>query len=93
MPTATYLVAGCKPWNRRVFDELITKLPGKWHFVDSPQQLTPKRIEALNPRYIFFLHWSWKVYDDIINNYECICFHMTDVPYRRGGSPLQREGG
>lgn len=21
--------------------------------------------------------------------YECVCFHMTDVPYGRGGSPLQ----
>lgn len=20
---------------------------------------------------------------------ECVCFHMTDVPYGRGGSPLQ----
>ncbi len=21
--------------------------------------------------------------------FECVCFHMTDVPYGRGGSPLQ----
>lgn len=42
-----------------------------------------------NPKYIFFLHWSWKVPLEIINNYECVCFHMTDVPYGRGGSPLQ----
>ena len=27
--------------------------------------------------------------DEIINEFECVCFHMTDVPYGRGGSPLQ----
>jgi len=27
--------------------------------------------------------------EEIIENFECVCFHMTDVPYGRGGSPLQ----
>lgn len=89
MPVINYLVVGRQPWNRRVFDEALSTLPGEWHFIDAPQQLTLKRIEALVPRYIFFLHWSWKVPDEIIDNYECVCFHMTDVPYGRGGSPLQ----
>lgn len=26
---------------------------------------------------------------DIWENHECVCFHMTDLPYGRGGSPLQ----
>lgn len=84
-----YIVAGSKPWNRKVFDEVISKLPGKWYFVSSPQELTLDSVKRINPRYIFFLYWSWKVPDEIINNYECVCFHMTDVPYGRGGSPLQ----
>jgi methionyl-tRNA formyltransferase len=84
-----FIVAGSKPWNRRVFEEVINKLPGKWYFVSSPQELTLDSVKRVNPRYIFFLHWSWKVPNEIINNYECVCFHMTDVPYGRGGSPLQ----
>jgi methionyl-tRNA formyltransferase len=27
--------------------------------------------------------------DEIINNFECVCFHSSDVPYGRGGSPIQ----
>jgi methionyl-tRNA formyltransferase len=42
-----------------------------------------------NPKYIFFLHWNWLVPESIWKNHECVCFHMTDVPYGRGGSPLQ----
>ena len=84
-----YLVVGYKSWNRRIFDEVISKYSGKWSFIESHEQLTLRSVRKLNPRYIFFLHWSWKVPTEIIKEYECVCFHMTDVPYGRGGSPLQ----
>jgi methionyl-tRNA formyltransferase len=87
--TKTYIVAGCKPWNRRIFSEVISKYPGQWHFIGDREQLSLDAVRVLDPRYIFFLHWSWKVPEEIIKEYECICFHMTDVPYGRGGSPLQ----
>lgn len=84
-----FIVAAMHKWNRRVFDDLIRPLPGVWEFVDSRQGL----VHALNggpaPRYIFFLHWSWKVPDEITEGHECVAFHMTEVPYGRGGSPLQ----
>jgi methionyl-tRNA formyltransferase len=86
---STYLVAGCKSWNRRIFDEVISQYPGDWHFIQEHEQLTLDKVRSLNPRYIFFLHWSWKVPSKIVGEYECVCFHMTDVPYGRGGSPLQ----
>jgi methionyl-tRNA formyltransferase len=72
-----------------VFDEKLVTYPGNWHFIDQPHELNRESLEKLRPRYIFFLHWKWKVPESIINKYECICFHMTDVPYGRGGSPLQ----
>lgn len=84
-----YVVAGCMPWNRRVFHEVIEKLPGRWDFIESPEELNVKTIQSMHPRYIFFLHWSWKVPDKLVSAHECVCFHMTDVPYGRGGSPLQ----
>jgi methionyl-tRNA formyltransferase len=85
----TYLVAGTRPWNRRVFDEVISRFPGSWSFVDGRAPLTPESVAAIRPRYIFFLHWSARVPREIVTGHECVCFHMTDVPYGRGGSPLQ----
>jgi methionyl-tRNA formyltransferase len=85
----TYVVAGAKPWNRRVFDEVIVNYAGEWHFCGRPEELGVETISGLSPRYVFFLHWSWKIPPEIVNHYECVCFHMTDVPYGRGGSPLQ----
>jgi len=88
-PSNTYVVAGSKSWNHRVFDEVISSFPGTWKYIDKPELLTYEYIKHLSPRYIFFLHWSWKVPKEIIDNFECVCFHMADVPYGRGGSPLQ----
>jgi methionyl-tRNA formyltransferase len=85
----TYIVVGTKKWNRRIFDEKISHFKGKWFFIDSKDDLTLLKIKQYNPHYIFFLHWSWLVPEDIFENFECVCFHMADVPYGRGGSPLQ----
>jgi methionyl-tRNA formyltransferase len=89
MAEQAYIVAGCKPWNRKVFDEKISPLPGRWHFIDSKEQLTTEFLSSIKPRYIFFLHWSWLVPEEIFSACDCVCFHMADVPFGRGGSPLQ----
>lgn len=84
-----YLVATAKSWNQRVYTDTISHYPGTWSYIAKKEDLNPDKIKSFEPRYIFFLHWSWKVPEEIINSYECVCFHMTDVPYGRGGSPLQ----
>lgn len=89
MSARTYLVVGSKTWNRRGFETRLRGLPGNWHFAGQRDELTLAGVRALRPRFVFFLHWSWKVPDELIREFECVCFHMTDVPYGRGGSPLQ----
>ncbi len=84
-----YVVAAIKPWNVAAFRRRTPSLPGHWHLIERPEELTVARIESVAPRYIFFPHWSWRVPAEIVARFECVCFHMTDVPYGRGGSPLQ----
>ena len=84
-----YIVAGSRPWNRAVFDAQLAHLPGNWHFAATSDELSTPLNFGDRPRYIFFLHWSMRVPDEWLDSQECVCFHMTDVPYGRGGSPLQ----
>lgn len=84
-----YIVAGCRPWNRRLFDEELAGLPGRWEFAGDTAALNALLIAGDSPRFIFFIHWSQRVPDEWLEKFECVCFHMTDVPYGRGGSPLQ----
>lgn len=84
-----YLVATTKLWNIEAFHQFSPDLPGDWHLISSPEALTEGLLQQLNPAYIFFPHWSWKVPASITSQYPCVCFHMTDLPFGRGGSPLQ----
>lgn len=85
----TFVVCGCKSWNHAIFDDVISTLPGTWHYIDAKEDLTAEALRKIDPHYIFFLHWSWIVPAEIFDTFECINFHMTDLPYGRGGSPLQ----
>ncbi|MFG6584654.1 hypothetical protein [Sulfitobacter sp. 1A12779] len=83
-----YLFCSNRPWSISAFMEMRRDLPGNWNLCISPSDLA-ESAARLNPRYIFFPHWSSIVPQALLDKHECVCFHMTDVPYGRGGSPLQ----
>lgn len=85
----TYLVATIKPWHVSAYQRRTPDFPGDWRIISEREELTVSNLESIGPRYVFFPHWSWKVPDEILKAAECVCFHMTDLPYGRGGSPLQ----
>lgn len=55
----------------------------------SRTELSLRTLERIKPTLLFFPHWSWLIPEEIHQRFECVIFHMTDVPYGRGGSPLQ----
>ncbi len=86
----TFIIATVKSWNIIEAKKFIKKYSNKKVYVISNNEdLTHEKVQMINPRFIFFPHWSWKVPKKIYENFECIIFHMTDLPYGRGGSPLQ----
>lgn len=58
-------------------------------FIREKEQLTYEYLAKINPKYVFFPHWSYIIPAKIYENFNCIIFHMTDLPFGRGGSPLQ----
>jgi len=84
-----FIAASSKPWHRESFERTSASRGGQiWRYVSTKEELE-KSLEEISPRYIFFLHWNWIVPNSVLSETECVCFHMTDVPYGRGGSPLQ----
>lgn len=60
-----------------------------FYYINQKEELTAELLNKLHPRYVFFPHWSYKIPPEIYNNFECIIFHETDLPFGRGGSPIQ----
>jgi methionyl-tRNA formyltransferase len=73
-----YLICAYRPWNS-AFNPDITK----------PEDLA--LIDLWKPSWVFFLDWSWIIPKEIIKNYKCVCFHESDLPNFRGGSPIQNQ--
>ena len=61
------------------------------HLLSSPKKLTLSYVKNKKPKLIFFPDWSWIVSDKITSNYKCICFHESNLPKFRGGSPIQNQ--
>jgi methionyl-tRNA formyltransferase len=89
MKNDIYIVATIKPWNIKVYNEIIKHYTGEWHLITEPSELTVEKIKLINPKFVFFPHWSHIVPNEILNITTCVCFHEADLPYGRGGSPLQ----
>lgn len=89
MKNRNFIVATIKPWNINKFHKISSSLEGNWFLISDKVDLNVDYISEINPSFIFFPHWSWLVPKEIVERWECVCFHMADVPYGRGGSPLQ----
>ncbi len=70
-------------------EKLASKTGKIFTTIDNKKDLNQDNLNSLNPEHIFFPHWSYIIPPEIYNNFNCVIFHMTDLPYGRGGSPLQ----
>ena len=83
------LLLSNRPWNSALADRLSRRLERRVESITAPSQLTPKAVTAIDPQWIFVPHWSHWIPESIWGRWPTVIFHMTDLPYGRGGSPLQ----
>lgn len=84
-----YLLLSEKNWHDGIFHALAESLPGEWMRINKKEDFTEETLSRLQPDIIFIPHWSYIIPPVIFEKFECIVFHMTDLPFGRGGSPLQ----
>ena len=84
------IIASPHKRNSHICDHL-TQRNKNWNIelVEKKSDLSIESLRKKNPEWIFFPHWSWIIPSDILNSFNCVIFHMTDLPFGRGGSPLQ----
>ena len=88
--TITNIILSEKKWNEELVLSLATQnKDSNWKLINNKSDFKIDVLEKLNVNKIFIPHWSYLIPKDIYEKYECIVFHMTDLPFGRGGSPLQ----
>lgn len=50
-----------------------------------------KIVNEANPDFVFLIGWSWIISQKLINKFSIFCFHPSDLPNYRGGSPIQHQ--
>ena len=76
-------------WSNLVFEDLRRQKNVNWLRVSSKKDLNPAL--DVNPDWIFFFHWSYIVSENVWKNFNCVTFHTSNLPYDRGGSPIQNQ--
>lgn len=86
----TCAIVSEKKRNQALVDHLQSEFESiKWILIDDKEKFNETFLKKHQISKIFIPHWSYIIPEEIYLNYECIVFHMTDLPYGRGGSPLQ----
>lgn len=83
------LIACSKVWRPAMAATVAARTGWDCTMVTRRDELSVEALDALAPDVIFFPHWSWRIPVEVHERWECVIFHMTDVPYGRGGTPLQ----
>ncbi len=84
-----YILLTAKSWHNDLFENLQARSNEVWTRISTKEDFNVEKIKSLNPAQIFIPHWSYIIPKEIFENYCCVVFHMTDLPFGRGGSPLQ----
>jgi len=86
----TLVVLSEKNWHEDLFINLKRLHPEyNWIQIKERKEFNLSYLRSFCPVKIFIPHWSYVIPEEIFSEFECIVFHMTDLPYGRGGSPLQ----
>jgi len=84
-----FVILSEKKWNSSLVDSLKAKVPAEWFYITKKEDFSKEKLQAIAPQMIFIPHWSYIISQDIYEQFDCVVFHMTDLPFGRGGSPLQ----
>jgi methionyl-tRNA formyltransferase len=85
----SYVIATSRNWHPEMADNVKRRINQEIVLIGDRRLLTPEYLGSIKAELIFFPHWSYIIPATIYEAFECIIFHMTDLPFGRGGSPLQ----
>ncbi len=50
-------------------------------YIEENDELAPENLFRINPKFVFFAYWSYKIPKGICENFDCVVFTVDDVPF------------
>ena len=85
----TCVIACSKLWRPNLASRVQQASGEEVHLVTTKDEFNVEYLNRIAPTWIFLPHWSHRIPQEIYTRWNCVLFHMTDLPFGRGGSPLQ----
>lgn len=89
MSSPCIVIATNRKYNQFIVPSLQKKLNTRVVLISQENELTYHNLSSIKPDWIFVPHWSSIIPEEVYTNFRVVVFHMTDLPFGRGGSPLQ----
>jgi methionyl-tRNA formyltransferase len=88
------ILCGYREWAFRIFEKIsdnpninvIATFKSNQEF---KEQILTIGIQSID--FIVFIGWSWIIEKEVTQKFLCLGIHPSDLPYFRGGSPLQHQ--
>lgn len=85
----TEVIVSSRPWHADMAQRLAKRTGRSFVQLGDSAQFTTEHLAQIGATRVFVPHWSRIIPADVFERFEVIVFHMTDLPFGRGGSPLQ----
>ena len=83
------VIADHRNWHKNLARNVEARTAQQVYCFNRPEQVTAKELRRVHAEILFLPFWSWRVPDEVYRGFEVVIFHMTDLPFGKGGSPLQ----
>lgn len=87
------ILCGYRDWAKKIFEAI--NLNSKVVVIDtiSSQEEYLQKVNSfpIDIDLILFIGWSWIIPKETTDKYRCLGIHPSNLPFYRGGSPLQHQ--
>ncbi|EQA36702.1 formyl transferase domain protein [Leptospira inadai serovar Lyme str. 10] len=83
------IILTSRKWNEWIANDSEIRNISEPKLIASIEEFKLEALVEFEPEFIFVPHWSFVIPGAIFSKFRTVIFHMTDLPYGRGGSPLQ----
>ena len=87
------VLCGYRDWAKQIFEYVISNKKVEVVEVVSSQEEYLEKVNTFSNDIdmILFIGWSWIIPKETTDRFLCLGIHPSDLPFYRGGSPLQHQ--